>query len=46
VQIVIVGIHKPSWNALKMGVEPSTYQRGAETSVVGANELIKEDRQK
>ena len=22
VQIVIVGINKPSWNALKMGVEP------------------------
>jgi len=46
VQIVIVGINKPSWNALKMGVEPSTYQRGAETSAVEANELMKKDRQK
>ena len=46
VQIVIVGIHKLSWDALKMGVEPSTCQHGAETGVVGANELMKEDRQK
>ena len=46
VQIAIVGINKPSWNALKMGVEPSTYQRGVETSTLEANEPMKEDRQK
>ena len=46
VQIAIVGINKPSWNALKMGVEPSTYQRGAETNAFEASELMKEDRQK
>ena len=46
VQIAIVGINEPSWNALKMVVEPSTYQREAGTSAVEANELMKEDRQK
>ena len=46
VQIVLVGINKPSWNALKMGMEPSTYKRAAATSAVEANEPMKEDHQK
>ncbi len=46
VQIVIVGINKPSWSALKRGMKLSTYQRGAETSAVEASGLMKEDCQK
>jgi hypothetical protein len=46
VQIVIVDINKPSWSALKMGMGPSTYKRGAATSTVEANEPMKEDHQK
>ncbi len=46
VQIVIVGIKKPSWSALKMGMEPSTYERSTATSAVEANEPMKEDRLK
>jgi hypothetical protein len=46
VQIVIVGINKPSRSGLKRGMKLSTYQREAETSAVEANEPMKEDRQK